>query len=173
MTEFRIAIDALTVAVSPDNDWADCLTFSDCARSGTLSSSVSNWNEVDASYPDEPLALFSPGADSGTFDYFTEEVNGIVTQARDGLVVTFSEDDNVLVQGVARTKGRIGLLRVRLLTRRTGRQLKALQIDRDIDRTGSRCPSSAAPRAACARARTTVSGGDVSPLAPTVHVCVE
>ena len=129
MTEFKIAIDALTIAVNPENTWASCLKFSQLRSIFDLGSTVTNWNQVDPSFPDEPMTLFSPGADSGTFDYFTEEVNGVLDQTRsDG--VTFSEDDNVLVLGVAQDRGAIAYFGYAYY-KESGGQVKALQVERD------------------------------------------
>jgi phosphate transport system substrate-binding protein len=132
MTEIRIALDGLTVAVNPANDWAQCLTFSQLRSIWDTGSTISSWNEVDPSFPDEPLTLFSPGADSGTFDYFTEEVNGVLDQTRsEG--VTFSEDDNVLVLGVEGSKGAMGYFGYAFYITNQER-VKALELSRDEQR---------------------------------------
>lgn len=73
-SELQIANDALTVVVNPDNDWADCLTVEQLNTIWAEDSTVDNWNQIDPSFPDEPLELHGPGPDSGTFDYFTGEV---------------------------------------------------------------------------------------------------
>ena len=101
-----MAIDALTVVVNKENDWATCLTTDQLAQIWGPDSTVSSWNEVDPSFPDEPLALFGPGTDSGTFDYFTGEINGEEGASRTDF--TPSEDDNVIVQGVSGSKGGLG-----------------------------------------------------------------
>ncbi len=106
--EFKVAIDGLTVVVHPDNDFAACLSFSQLKKLFDTGSTVSKWNELDPSFPDEEITLFSPGADSGTFDYFTEVVNGKADQSRNDSRVTFSEDDNTLVQGVENNKNALG-----------------------------------------------------------------
>lgn len=101
-----MAIDALTVVVNKDNDWATCLTTDQLAQIWGPDSTIQSWNEVDPSFPDEPLALFGPGTDSGTFDYFTGEINGEEGASRTDF--TPSEDDNVIVQGVSGSKGGLG-----------------------------------------------------------------
>lgn len=101
-----MAVDALTVVVNKDNDWATCLTTDQLAQIWGPDSTVQSWNEVDPSFPDEPLALFGPGTDSGTFDYFTGEINGEEGASRTDF--TPSEDDNVIVQGVSGSKGGLG-----------------------------------------------------------------
>lgn len=97
--EFYIAIDALAVAVSSENDFLQELTTEQLAQ--IFSGAVTSWNEIDPSFPAETIRLFSPGSDSGTYDYFVEEVfdeDEALIQNAPG--IQFSEDDNVLVQGV-------------------------------------------------------------------------
>ena len=76
--ELQVANDALTVVVNPENNWANCLTVQQLATIWGPQSErqVTSWNQVDPSFPAEPIALFGPGTDSGTFDYFTDEING-------------------------------------------------------------------------------------------------
>jgi len=98
--ELQVAIDGLTVVVNPANDFATCLTIDELAAIyGPDSAEDLRWSDVRAGFPDEPVNRFMPGADSGTFDYFTEEINGEVDAAT--RFATQSEDDNVLVTGVA------------------------------------------------------------------------
>ncbi len=104
-TELVVANDALTVVVNPENDWASCLTVEQLNTIWGPESEgqITNWNQVDPSFPDEPLALFGPGTDSGTFDYFTDAINGEEGASRTDY--SASEDDNVLVQGVEGARG--------------------------------------------------------------------
>ena len=104
--EFRVATDALTNVVNVENDWATCLTVEQLNAIWKPGSNVNNWNQVDPSFPDEPLKLFGPGTDSGTFDYFTGEINGEEGASRSDYQA--SEDDNVLVQGVVGERGGLG-----------------------------------------------------------------
>ena len=104
--EFQVANDALTVVVNEANDWATCLTTDELATIWAPDSKVSNWNQVRSSFPDEELKLFGPGTDSGTFDYFTGEINGEEGASRSDY--SPSEDDNVIVQGVGGEKGGLG-----------------------------------------------------------------
>jgi phosphate transport system substrate-binding protein len=98
--ELQVAIDGLTVVVNPENTFATCLTVEELARIyGPDSPQNLLWNDVRADFPAEPVNRFMPGADSGTFDYFTEVINGEVDAATQ--FATPSEDDNVLVTGVA------------------------------------------------------------------------
>jgi phosphate transport system substrate-binding protein len=106
--ELPIAFDALTVVVNPQNTWVKSLTIADLKKmwEPAAQARVTKWNQVRAEWPNQPLMLFGPGADSGTFDYFTEAVNGKAKAIRGDY--TASEDDNVLVQGVENNKNAIG-----------------------------------------------------------------
>ncbi|MEM6596578.1 MAG: PstS family phosphate ABC transporter substrate-binding protein [Cyanobacteria bacterium P01_D01_bin.36] len=108
--EVPLAYDGLTVVVSQDNDWAECLTIDqlNTAWSPDSEGSVATWDQIDPSFPGEDLALYGPGADSGTFDYFTDEVNGEEGATRGDY--TASEDDNVIVTGVQNASGGMGYL---------------------------------------------------------------
>ena len=104
--QLTVAMDALTVVVNKENTWATCLTVEELAKIWGPDSTITNWNEVRADFPDEPLKLFGPGTDSGTFDYFTAEINGEEGASRADY--TPSEDDNVIVQGIEGSKGGLG-----------------------------------------------------------------
>jgi phosphate transport system substrate-binding protein len=104
--EFQVANDALTVVVNTENDWATCLTTEELKKIWEPGSKVSNWNQVRADFPDEKLVLFGPGTDSGTFDYFTDEINGEEGASRTDY--SASENDNVVVQGVSGERGGLG-----------------------------------------------------------------
>lgn len=104
--ELPIAYDALTVVVNKQNTWAKDITPAELKKIWEPGSKVSRWNEVRASWPNRPIKLFGPGADSGTFDYFTEAINGKSKASRTDY--TPSENDNVLVQGVSRDVGAMG-----------------------------------------------------------------
>lgn len=106
--ELPVAFDGLTVVVNPENDWVTCLTVEQLKTIWAPESEgkVTSWKQVDAKFPDEPLALFGPGTDSGTFDYFTDEINGEEGASRGDY--TASEDDNVIVKGVESGKGALG-----------------------------------------------------------------
>ena len=101
--ELPIAFDALTVVVNSKNDWVKSLSVEELKKMWEPKSSVKNWKQVNAAYPDKALALFGPGTASGTFDYFTEAINGKSKASRTDY--TPSEDDNVLVQGVSGNTG--------------------------------------------------------------------
>jgi phosphate transport system substrate-binding protein len=125
-TELQVASDALTVVVNPENDWATCLTTDQLKKIWEPGSKVDNWNEVDSEFPDEPLKLYGPGTDSGTFDYFTDEINGEEGASRSDYSAT--EDDNVIVQGVAGDKGGLGYFGFSYYDQNQD-QLKAVEID--------------------------------------------
>jgi len=124
--ELPIANDALTVVVNPENDWAECLTTEQLQKIWEPGSEVTNWNQVDPSFPSENLELFGPGTDSGTFDYFTDEINGEEGASREDY--SPSEDDNVIVQGVAGSKGGLGYFGYTYFEENSD-QLKAVKID--------------------------------------------
>ena len=106
--ELPVAIDGVSVVVNPANDFVDCLTVEQLNTIWSPESEgvVSQWNQVNPDWPAEEIKLYAPGVDSGTFDYFTEAVNGDGGVSRGDFVA--SEDDNVLVQGVSGDKYSIG-----------------------------------------------------------------
>jgi len=104
--ELPVANDALTVVVNPENDWATCLTVDQLKAIWAPSSKVDSWRDVDPTFPDEPLRLYGPGTDSGTFDYFTDVIVGEEGESRPDYQA--SEDDNVTVEGVSGDKGALG-----------------------------------------------------------------
>jgi phosphate transport system substrate-binding protein len=104
--EFQVANDALTVVVNKDNDWVTCLTVDQLKKIWEPESTVKTWQDLDPSFPDEELKLFGPGTDSGTFDYFTAEINGEEGASRPDY--SASEDDNTIVTGVAGERGGLG-----------------------------------------------------------------
>ena len=109
-TEVVVANDGLSVVVNPENDWAKCLTTAQLKKMWSPQSEgkVTNWNQIDPSFPDQKLALYGAGTDSGTFDYFTEAINGEEGASRTDY--SPSEDDNITVQGVKGDKGAVGYL---------------------------------------------------------------
>jgi phosphate transport system substrate-binding protein len=124
--ELQVVVDALTNVVNKDNDWATCLTTEQLNAIWEPGSKVKSWNQVDSSFPDEPLRLFGPGTDSGTFDYFTDEINGEEGASRTDY--SPSEDDNVVVQGVAGERGGLGYFGFTYFEENQDR-LKALEVD--------------------------------------------
>ncbi|MYA50645.1 MAG: PstS family phosphate ABC transporter substrate-binding protein [Chloroflexi bacterium] len=104
--EMRIGTDGLSVMVNNANDFVDCLTVEELNAVWKPGSTINNWQDVRAGFPDQRLRLYGPDTDSGTFDYFTEEVNGEAQVSRADY--TASADDNVLVQGIAGDRGSLG-----------------------------------------------------------------
>lgn len=104
--EIEVAYDGLSVVVNHSNDFVDYLTIDELKKMWEPSSTIMTWQDVRPEWPAEEIKFFSPGADSGTFDYFTEEVVGESGAIRTD--ITASEDDNVLVTGVAGEKSAIG-----------------------------------------------------------------
>lgn len=104
-TRFEIAYDGITVVINSDNDWATDLTIEQLKEIWIEDGKVKKWSDLDPSWPDEEIVYYAPGTDSGTFDYFDEvilEGEDLVRSAQ------LSEDDNVIVQGVASDKNAIG-----------------------------------------------------------------
>jgi phosphate transport system substrate-binding protein len=124
--EFSVANDALTVVVHKENTWASCLTVDQLKKMWEPGSKVNNWNQIDPKFPNEPLKLFGAGTDSGTFDYFTDVINGEEGKSRTDY--SPSEDDNVTVQGVAGSKGGLGYFGFSYFEENADK-LKAVQID--------------------------------------------
>jgi len=106
--ELPVALDALTVIVNPKNTWAKEMTVAELKKiwEPAAQGKISNWKQVRDSFPDRPLKLYGPGTDSGTFDYFTAAINGKEKSSRGDY--TASEDDNILVQGVAGDENALG-----------------------------------------------------------------
>jgi phosphate transport system substrate-binding protein len=106
--ELPVAFDGLAVIVNPANDFVSCLTVEELKKvwSPEAEGVITNWNQVRAGFPDQPLALYGAGTDSGTYDYFTQAIVGKEGSSRGDFLP--SEDDNVLVQGVAGDKNALG-----------------------------------------------------------------
>ena len=104
--EMTIAYDGLSLLVNPANDWVDSLTVEELKMMWAPDSTVKTWSDIRSEWPNEEIKFYAPGTDSGTFDYFTEEINGESGAIRPDF--TASEDDNVLVQGIAGDKNAIG-----------------------------------------------------------------
>jgi phosphate transport system substrate-binding protein len=104
--QFLVANDGIALTVNRQNTWVNCLTVAELKRIWDRGSNVNNWSQVRSGFPNVPLRLFGPGTDSGTFEFFTEKVNGRARQSRSDY--SASEDDNVLVRGVAGERGALG-----------------------------------------------------------------
>ena len=129
--QFLVANDGISLVVNRQNTWVNCLTTDELKRIWDRGSRVTNWSQVRPSFPDVPLRLFGPGTDSGTFEFFTEKVNGRARQSRSDY--SASEDDNVLVRGVAGERGSLAYFGLSYYLENTSR-LKVLSIN-----SGSGC----------------------------------
>ena len=153
--ELTVAFDGLSVLVNPDNDWATCLTTEQLNAIWKPDSEITNWNQVDSSYPNQEIVLYGPDADSGTFDYFTEEINGDTGIIRDDFFPAV--DDNVLVQGIAGDRGALGYFGYAYYVANTDK-LKLLGVD-----GGAGCIE---PN------ETTINDGSYSPLSRPLFIYV-
>jgi phosphate transport system substrate-binding protein len=126
--QLQVANDGLAVVVNQENDWADCLTVEQLKKiwEPEAEGKITNWNQIDPSFPDEKIELFGAGTDSGTFDYFTEAINGEEGASRTDYNAT--EDDNVTVTGVEGSKGAIGYFGLSYYQQNAD-QLKVVQVD--------------------------------------------
>ncbi|HEU0020607.1 MAG TPA: PstS family phosphate ABC transporter substrate-binding protein [Dehalococcoidia bacterium] len=126
--EIPVAIDGLTVMVNPDNDFVSCMTVEELHTiwGPEAEGVVTRWNQVRPDWPNENIEMYAPGVDSGTFDYFTETVNGESQSSRGDF--TASEDDNVLVQGIAGDEHALGYFGYAYYAENADR-LKAVAID--------------------------------------------
>jgi phosphate transport system substrate-binding protein len=123
---FAVANDGITVVVNQQNTWASCLTVAQLKKIWEPGSKVDNWKQVDPGFPNQKLKLFGPGTDSGTFDFFTEKINGKSRASRSDYAAT--ENDNVIVEGVAGEKGGLGYFGLSYYEENQ-KKLKALKID--------------------------------------------
>ena len=106
--ELPVAFDGISVLVNPKNDFVDSMTVGELKKIWRPGSTVRQWSDIRPGWPERPITLYGPGTDSGTFDYFTKAINGEERACRPDF--TASEDDNVLVQGIAGDKNALGFL---------------------------------------------------------------
>jgi phosphate transport system substrate-binding protein len=134
--EIPVAYDALSIVVNKKNTWVDSLTVAELKKiwAPEAQGSVKKWSDIRAGFPDKPLELFGPGTDSGTFDYFTEAVNGKEDASRGDY--TSSEDDNVIVTGVSGNEGGLGYFGVAFYEANKDK-LKVLPIDDERAENGA------------------------------------
>jgi phosphate transport system substrate-binding protein len=125
-TELPVAWDGLSIIANPANDFAQCLTTEELRRIWQPNSTVRTWRDVRSQWPAETIRLYGPGTDSGTFDYFTEVINGQVGASRPDYQA--SEDDNILVQGVSGDRYALGYFGYAYYTH-SASSLKLLAVD--------------------------------------------
>jgi phosphate transport system substrate-binding protein len=156
-TELQVATDALTVVVSSENDFITCLTTEELATlwGPDAEGAVTTWDQVNPEFPSEPVELYGPGTDSGTFDYFTDEINGEEGVSRTDY--NASEDDNVIVQGVGGSANALGYFGYTYFEE-NAEALKAVEID-----SGDGCVAPSAE---------TAQDGSYSPLARPLFIYV-
>ncbi|HSJ25560.1 MAG TPA: PstS family phosphate ABC transporter substrate-binding protein [Longimicrobiales bacterium] len=153
--EMQVAIDGLAVVVNPQNDFVQCLAVEELRRMWEPGSQVTNWSQVRDGFPNQPVRLYGPGTNSGTFDYFTHAIVGEERASRTDF--TASEDDNVLVQGVEGDRNALGYFGYAYYHENQGR-LRAVAID-----NGQGCVE-ATPA--------TVASGEYAPLARPIFIYV-
>ncbi|WP_412067975.1 PstS family phosphate ABC transporter substrate-binding protein [Rubrivirga sp. IMCC43871] len=124
--ELPVAYDGIAVVTHPASDWVECLTTDELRRIWEPTSAVETWADVRAGFPAVPIALYGPGTDSGTYDYFTEAITGEEGASRTDY--TASEADNVLVQGVAGEEGSLAFFGLAYVSENPDR-LKLLGVD--------------------------------------------
>jgi phosphate transport system substrate-binding protein len=154
--ELQVAVDGLSVMVNPQNDFVQCLTVEELKKIWEPNSKVESWNQVRPEFPNQPIALYGPGTDSGTFDYFTDEIVGEEGASRSDY--TASEDDNVLVQGIAGDTNALGYFGFAYFTQNTDK-LKAISVD---DGNGCVAPN-----------EQTITSGRYSPLSRPLFIYVK
>ena len=155
--ELPVAYDGLAVMVNPKNTWVTSMTVADLKKiwEPAAEGKITKWNQVNPAWPDVALKLYGPGVDSGTFDYFTEAIVGKSRASRGDF--TASEDDNVLVQGIASDRGGLGFFGYAYYAENTDK-LKLVAVD------GGKGPI--APSAK------TVMDGTYSPLSRPIFIYV-
>ncbi len=126
--ELPIAFDAITVVVHPQNNWLDSITIEELAQiwSPKAEKKITRWNQIRGDLPNQPLNLYGPGQDSGTFDYFTEAVVGKAGASRSDYLQ--SEDDELLVQGVSQDPNALGYFGLAYYEQHS-REMKAVAVD--------------------------------------------
>lgn len=160
--ELPVAYDGLAVMVNPKNDWVDYLTVKELKKlwEPEAQKTVTKWNQIRPEWPDKEIHLYGPGVDSGTFDYFTEAINGKSGASRGDF--TASEDDNVLVQGIATDKYALGFFGLAYYEHNKDKlRLVSIDDEKDDNGKGGILPS-----------METVNNGTYQPLARPIFIYV-
>jgi phosphate transport system substrate-binding protein len=127
--EVAVANDGLAVIVNPDNDWASCLTVDELSQFWAADASATKWSDVNPDWADEEVELYGPGSDSGTYDYFTEAING-----EEGNITSsytdIGEDDNAAIDGVSSGTGAMGFVPLSFVEE-SGDAVKAIEIENE------------------------------------------
>ncbi|MEG0370844.1 MAG: PstS family phosphate ABC transporter substrate-binding protein [Clostridium sp.] len=126
MTEFEVSYDGIAIVVNPQNDWVSDISTQELKKIWEPNSKVKKWSDIRDGWPDQEIELYGPGTDSGTFDYFTEAINGKSKSIRTDF--TASEDDNVLIQGVENDKYSLGYFGAAFYEENS-EKLKALKVN--------------------------------------------
>lgn len=153
--ELTVALDGLAVMVHPDNSFVDCLTIAELNEIWKPDSTIDSWDDVRAGFPNDDLNLYGPDTESGTFDYFTDVVNGDEGVSRSNYVA--SSDDNVLVRGISGDRNSLGYFGYAYYAENAS-QLKLVEID-----GGNGC---------VAPSDETVADGSYAPLARPIFIYV-
>lgn len=156
--ELKVAIDGISVVVNPENDWCQAITVAQLKKLWEPGSTVTKWNELDPSWPDEEIRLFGPDTDSGTFDYFTDVICGEEGASR--TQYTPSTDDNVLVRGVSGEKYALGYFGFAYYLENAAK-LKAVPVSETDDVADAVAPT---PE--------TIEGGEYTPLSRPLFLYV-
>ncbi|MBX9472569.1 phosphate ABC transporter substrate-binding protein PstS family protein [Microcella sp.] len=127
--ELGVANDGLAVVVNPENDFVDCLTVDEISSMWRPEAPVTNWADVRAGFPDLEITLYGPGTDSGTFDFFTDEINGD-SGAINPAYNDIGEDDNAAVLGVAGAPGNSAFIPLSFVEA-AGDQVRAIAIENE------------------------------------------
>jgi phosphate transport system substrate-binding protein len=156
--ELPIAFDGIAIAVNPKNSWADKITVAELKTlwNPDAQGKVTRWNQVRKDWPNREIHLYGAGVDSGTYDYFTEAINGKAKASRGDF--TSSEDDNVLVQGISNDELALGFLPFAYFEENSAK-LKLVPVD-----DGKAGPVSPSPE--------TIEKGTYRPLSRPVYIYV-
>ena len=158
--EVPVAFDGIAVVINPKNTWAACMTKAELKKlwEPEAQGKITRWNQIRASFPDQPIKLYGPGTDSGTFDYFTQAINGKEKASRGDFQA--SEDDNVLVSGVSGDANALGYFGLAYYTENKNK----LQLAKIDDKGDGKCIEPSIE---------TVKNGSYQPLSRPIFIYVK